>query len=797
MKDSLKCCLSVLILLFSITAFAQDSTIVNGRPKVGLVLSGGGAKGAAHIGVLKYIEQAGIPIDFVAGTSMGSIVGGMYALGYSPDEILDIINSVDWNRLISNQVERKKISFGNKQKNSTRLINIPFSVTTDDEELKSRTFRNSLPRGVVSGDNLINLFNSLSVGYSDSLSFNDLPIPFICVATNIINGEPEVLDKGEFTKSLRASMAIPILFDPIKIGRNLYVDGGIVNNFPVDQCRELGADYIIGVSMSPGLEDNPDNLSSIFSQVKQLKEIITDKNSDKYHQKCDIFIRPDLRGVGMLSFDAESVSRVTQSGYEAASLQAENFKMLKEKLFADSSKVSASSSQQERASKKKAVNIIKNKVLVSDVQFIGIDKYIERWMTRKCIVQPGSYACKDDIDRSVSLFYGTGMYSNIVYSLHDSPDCPDSYILKFKFVEKPPHEFGVGFRFDSQDMLSVLLHLGMNNNRLNGFKASVDSKLGSNQWLKTNVSYGHLLYPRINFSYYFRNSELDIHDMSDLVMNMKFLQHKFRLYLSENYSRTVSVGIGIEAELLTPKKVMYSLQDALDNDYQAVNTLGTFAYLHFDNLDRINFPSRGFKGKINFNWKDMKFGSSQSDDFQYGSLSFGIQRYISVVKDRLVFIPQLYGSFLFGNGSINGTSSAWNPIFQGPVPAFASMNNVLGGTEMGRYIDHHLPFIGMNKISFAFNNLAIARADVRARLFRKHYVTAMFNYARSSVDLNNFFKEQSELQWPELYDYNTSNWWGAGVRYSIDTKIGPLSVDVSSSNISRKMNLYFSLGHYF
>lgn len=797
MKDSLKCCLSVLILLFSITAFAQDSTIVNGRPKVGLVLSGGGAKGAAHIGVLKYIEEAGIPIDYIAGTSMGSIVGGMYALGYSPDEILDIINSVDWNRLISNQVERKKISFSNKVKNSTRIINIPFSLTTDDEELQSRSFRNSLPKGMVTGDNLINLFNSLSVGYSDSLSFNDLPIPFICVATNIINGEPEVLDKGEFTKSLRASMAIPILFDPIKIGNNMYVDGGIVNNFPVDQCREMGADYIIGVSMSAGLEDNAENLTSILSQVKQLKEIITDKNSDKYHQKCDIFIRPDLKGVGMLSFDAQSVSMVTQSGYEAASQQAENFKFLKEKLFNDSLNTSVSERAQESTSKKKAINIIKNRVLISDVQFIGIDKYIERWMIRKCAVQPGTYACKDDIDKSVSLFYGTGMYSNIVYSLHNSPDGPDSYILKFNFIEKPPHNFGVGFRFDSQDMLSVLLHLGMNNNKLNGFKASVDTKLGANQWLKTNISYGHLLYPRINFGYNFRNSELDIYDMDDLVMDMKFLQHKFRLYLSENYSRTVSVGIGIEAELLTPKKVMYSREDALDNDYQAVNTLGSFAYIDFDNLNSSKFPSKGFKGKINFNWKDMKFGSSQSDDFQYGSLSFGIQRYISVVKDRLVFIPQLYGSFLFGNGSINGSSSAWNPIFKGPVPAFASMNNVLGGAEMGRYIDHHLPFIGMNKISFAFNNLAIARADVRTRISKRHYITAMFNYARSSVDLNNFFKEHSELQWPELYDYNASNWWGAGVRYSIDTKIGPLSVDVTSSNISRKMSLYFSLGHYF
>ena len=250
--------------------------------------------------MLKYIEEAGIPIDYIAGTSMGSIVGGMYALGYSSEEILNVINSVDWNRLISNDVERKKISFQKKYEKSTQIVNVPFSFNDDDEDAQAKSFSSSLPKGLVSGDNLINLFNSLSVGYSDSLSFDDLPIPFICIATNMLNGEADILDKGVFSKSLRASMAIPVLFDPIKIGDTLYVDGGLVNNFPARQCRAMGADYVIGVSMSPGLEENADSLSSLLSQVKQLKEIITDKNYDEYHQYCDIFISPDLKGVGRL-----------------------------------------------------------------------------------------------------------------------------------------------------------------------------------------------------------------------------------------------------------------------------------------------------------------------------------------------------------------------------------------------------------------------------------------------------------------------------------------------------------------
>jgi NTE family protein len=125
------------------------------------------------------------------------------------------------------------------------------------------------------------------------------------------------------------------------------------------------------------------------------------------------------------------------------------------------------------------------------------------------------------------------------------------------------------------------------------------------------------------------------------------------------------------------------------------------------------------------------------------------------------------------------------------------MNNVLGGAEMGRYIDQQLPFIGLNKISLAFNNVGIARLDIRTRLFNNHYLTAIVNYARSSIDMENFFKERDRLVWEEIYSYNASNWWGAGLRYSIDTRIGPICIDLSSSNISKNLNLYFSLGHYF
>ncbi len=785
-------CVVCLVMMMPL-ANAQDSTSVKERPKVGLVLSGGGAKGAAHVGVLKYLEDNGIPIDYIAGTSMGSVVGGMYALGYSTDEILDVLRSADWNRLISNEVDRRKISFTRKLENETMVFTVPFSLKKKNEDLQAMSFKNSLPKGFVTGDNIINLFNSLAVGYADSLSFGQLPIPFLCIATDMLSGEAAVLDKGEFTKALRASMAIPVLFDPVKMNQTLYTDGGLTCNFPAEQCRAMGADYVIGVSMSPGLEDNPDNLSSVLYQIKQLKEIITDKDFDRYHEQCDIFISPDLKGVGMLSFDAESVARVTQSGYEAASAQADKFEELKRVVL-----VQPEDTVPKTPKRKKAVNITRNKVLISGIEFVGVDKKLDKWMHRVCRVEIGDMVDKNDIDESVSIYYGTGNFKSVTYTLHNDPVTTDGYILRFNFVEKNPHDFGLGFRFDSQDMLSVLLHVGINSNRMSGFKTDLDAKLGGNQWLKLNVSYGHLLYPKINFAYHFRNSELDVYDMDKLEMNEKFLQHKFRLYLSENHTRTFSAGVGLEMELMTPTKVMYSDEIATqDVDYKGVNTLGTFAYFAFDNLNKNRFATRGVKGRVDFNWKDCTFTSKGINKFQLASLVFGFEGYVPVIKDRFVLVPQLYGSFLFGKGAVSGNEGGWNDLFKGPVPMYPYLNNIIGGTEMGRYIDHQLPFIGVNKTSFAFNNLAIARLDMRVRVHKNHYLTAMVNYARSSIDFPNFFKKSDELLWESLYDYNASNWWGAGIRYSLDTKIGPLEFDVSSSNISKSVNLYFSLGYYF
>ena len=217
---------------------------------MGVVLGGGGAKGASHIGALKYIEEMGIPIDYVAGTSMGSIIGGLYAMGYSPDELTRLISNMNWSEYIGNKIDRSSMSQETRERNSTTLVNVSFNLNTLFDNDPNTKFINSLPSAYVNNSSLINLFNDLCIGYQEDMDFNDLPIPFACVATNIVTGEEVVFRNGNVPTAMRASMAIPGVFSPVSIGDMVLVDGGLVNNFPADVLKEMGADIIIGVEVT-------------------------------------------------------------------------------------------------------------------------------------------------------------------------------------------------------------------------------------------------------------------------------------------------------------------------------------------------------------------------------------------------------------------------------------------------------------------------------------------------------------------------------------------------------------------
>ena len=299
---SLAVCLSVV---------AQTDSLPH-RKRVAVVLSGGGAKGVAHVGVLKVLEQMGIPVDIVTGTSMGSIVGGLYAIGYSANDLDSIVRVQDWSLLLSDRPDKNLVGLSERRKQDTYLLVKPVDLSNKSQSIS----------GFIQGINLDRLFNHLTSCYPDSMDFGQLPRPFACVATNIVDNSEVDIFSGRVAEAMRTSMAIPGAFTPIVRDSMVLVDGGLCNNYPVDLARKLGADIVIGVTLqSDGKK--ADELQTASGVLGQIVDINCKNKFDENLADTDIPIRVNCEGYGTLSFSPAAVDSLILRG-ESAALQCKD-----------------------------------------------------------------------------------------------------------------------------------------------------------------------------------------------------------------------------------------------------------------------------------------------------------------------------------------------------------------------------------------------------------------------------------------------------------------------------------------
>ena len=757
-------------------AGGTDSCADTGRPKIGLVLSGGGAKGSAHIGVLRVLEEAGISIDFVAGTSMGSIIGGMYALGYTPDEMDSIISSIDWQVYMSNSVTRSHLSFQDKQRKDRYLLNIPFTTAASLESSmesghsSSDVFVSSLPAGFINGNNIENLLSSLCFGYQDSIDFNDMPIPYACVATDMVSGEEVVFRSGNLAQAIRASMAIPGVFSPVRIGDMVLVDGGMLNNFPVDVCRAMGADIVIGVRVSSKVEGNPDALNSLPKIIDQLMGTVTKTRAESNIAMCDIFIQPDVTGYGPMSFDAASIDTLISRGYEAADRQRDALNELRKRLeeYGPVSQV---------WNAPRAINVDRDTLTVSSVEMTGVDGKDRDWLLRKSRILKKKRMTGREIDEAVAFLYTANAFSKISYAI--LPDEGDStYTVRIDLVKDVPHSFGLGFRFDSQEAAAILLGLGINEHRLTGVKFNLSARLSYNPWATATVSFVPRSFPTFNLSYTFRKEGANVLDHGRRYANVLFLAQTAKAYFSKYHSRFMTTEVGLDFDhyfynhFLAANRGYYDVSpdDTLRSAY-----MGLYAMLRFDSKDRPVLATKGVDFTVRAGWKFHDFYAG-SGFRTFGDLQVGFASYIPFAGSRLVLSPRIYGRFVIGDDH------------------FLSYDNLVGGVMPGRYVAHQLPFIGANRPEIMHNSVAVLRLDLRWNVHRRHYVTAMANYAREAQGIDNMFRPAGILR----EGYNTAyNWWGVGLRYTYDLPLGPLDVDFSWSNLTKTFGVYVNLGYYF
>ena len=753
---------------------AQNNNKLPQRLKVGVVLGGGGAKGASHIGVLKYLEEMGIPVDYVAGTSMGSIIGGFYALGYTPEELTDLIAGLDWSEYLGNKNDRTMMSYEMRKRNSTTLLDVPFSDESFFDSDPNAKFISQLPSAYVNNSSLVNLFNDLCVGYQEEMDFDDLPIPFACVATDMITGKEVVLRRGSISTAMRASMAIPGLFSPVKMGDMVLVDGGLVNNFPADVLRQMGADIIIGVEVTSTKGVTAEDLKSLPQVFTRLVTNTTSAKRVDNREMCDVHIIPDISGFGMLSFTPEAIDTLVGRGYKKAGEFHDQLLAIKHAVDSSAGGPVSKTLQAPRAK-----NLNHEPVLIQSVNINNVNDKESRWLLRKGGLVNGNSYSHDNIEHAMKVYRGTGCFDEITYrvlevdSAHSGGQLSNLYNLDVNVIPAKPHVFGLGMRYDTEDGAAILLNLGLNEKKFNGSKINLGAKLSYNPRINLTYTYSRSSLANFNVAYDFRYEHFKlIIDRDGQGLNLAYQQHKVSAYISQFHLLNFSANAGLSFTSTT-----YDLSSVDGEDLYQIyifthNKLITpFANVKYDNRDDDYFSKHGIMTSLSASYHiDSKEPSPDDITYtqlgstgKYLDLNFAFQSYITPRNGRFTIIPQVYSRAVFG------------------VPYYFNLWNVYGGEIAGRHFDGQLPFIGGTGLYYYGDKVGILRCDLRYNIYGNHYLTGMYN---TLVELPSF---------SAFYDH------GAGLKYSYNSPLGPVSLTAhwSKTNYRNHFGAYFSFGYTF
>ena len=709
------------------------------RKKVGIVLSGGGAKGVAHIGVLKVLEEAGIPIDYIAGTSMGAIVGGLYSVGYDAKTLDSLVRIQDWPFLLSDRVYRYDLPFSEKESNEKYLLSIPFG---EGRRIK-------VPAGFISGQNIYNLFSELTIGYHDSLSFRQLPIPFACVSANMVDGKEVIMDCGQLPLAMRASMAIPGVFAPVILDSMVLVDGGISNNFPADVVKAMGAEIVIGVDLGTGLKDM-EGLNNMMGMIDQLTSFMGMPSYKRNMKLVDLYMNPGLKGYTAASFNREAIDTMIARGERVARSKWDEIMKLKEEIG--------------MAPGENAAPHINNKFLVTDSLVIGkiaiegVRKKDEKWIRRQMGLKEYSVISTKDLHRAIGVLYGTGSFERVSYSLNGSP----VYDITMSCIEKPTSSLNFGFRFDSEEMASILLNTTLSHRALRGSRLSLTGRLSKNPYVLVDYSFGNTFLRKIGISYMFKYNDINLYDRGDKVDNLTFSYHRGDINFSDIYLRNCKFQLGLRYEYFDYKSALYNT-DYISKDVKSDGVFSYYASAHYETYDKRYYPDKGISLKMEYSLYTDNMVNYR-DHAPFSAISLDFQPAIKLTR-RVYLMPAVYGRVLIGKDI--------------PFPYL----NCMGGEVAGRYMSQQMPFYGIHNLQLFDNSLLVGRMTLRYRLWSKHYVSLSGNYAKQE---NNFFDI-----------LNGTNLWGGGLNYSYNSIVGPIGVTFDLSNWDKKLGVYFNLGFYF
>ncbi len=706
------------------------------QPKIGLVLSGGGAKGLAHIGILKEIDKAGLQIDYIGGTSMGAIVGGLYAAGYSGVQIEKLVDSIDLEDILQDVRPRNALPYFEKEFSEKHAISLP--VTKKGIQL---------PAAVSKGQNVLDLFNYVLSPVDHVKDFSKLPIPFFCIATDAETGKMVVLENGSLALAVRASGSFPTLLNPVEMKGHLLMDGGIANNFPSDIMKTKDLDIIIGVDVQSDLIKR-EGLNSVITILNQIVSYDIYEQSKKGMEDCDVYIKPDISMFTVVDFDKSK--GILAQGNKAG----EEYRSVLDSL----------AQLQDVKSQRPFLKFEDLPFEIKSIEVKGAKNYTPAYVRGKLKLRNGDKITRAELTKSLTFLAATDNYKKIDYNIEEGK-------LIISVIEEPQKgQIKLGAHYDELYQSAVLVTYDHKRLLIPNDELSIDFILGDRIRFNLNyfvdngfytsyglkTSYNHF---RTNTQFSFENNpnvnqiDLNYHDITT------------ELFIQTTFSRKFAVGAGAELKHLkvTTETLVGQNENRVtfdDSDYFSLN-----AFAKLDTYDDKSFPTRGLFANVGGKW--YAWSSDYLRNFEPFAQIGGRVGFATTFWDRLTFQYTNDAGFTFEN------------------PTSTVFDFYMGGYNQN-YINTFVPMYGYEFAQISNKSFLRSEFLLRYKLTKNNYAVFIANYGR--VD-ENVFTSADELFRNVLSGY--------ALGYSLNTLIGPIELKYSWSPENKEGSWLFNLGFWF
>lgn len=731
----------VLVSLFFLQLAVAQEITGRRKPKIGLVLSGGGAKGFAHIGVLKVLEEAGVKIDYIGGTSMGAVVGGLYASGYSATQIDSIFYNTDFDELLQDYIPRSSKSFYEKRNDEMYAISLPF-----------HKFKIGIPIALSKGMYNYNLLSKLTHNVRHVREFDKLPIPFLCVATDIETGEPIVLKEGYLAQAMLASSAFPSLFSPVEIDGRILIDGGVVNNYPAEEVRKMGADIIIGVDVQDDLK-NRDALKDATRILVQITNLDMIRNMNEKKKITDIYIKPDISNYGVISFDQGR--EIIQKGEDAALREMDKIKKLVDSM---------------QTYKLNNHQTTQDSLYIKSISLSKLDNYTRAYILGKLRFKSGKKICYEDLKTGINNINATQNFSRISYTIEPYQGDDE---LKLTLTENQTKTFlKFGLHYDGLYKSALLANITQKKTLFKNDVLSFDIGLGDN--IRYNLDYyiDNGFYwsfgLKSRFNQFNRNVPTDFRDGEILdelglnSINMDFSDITNQAYLQTVFIQKFVIGAGLELKYL---KIRSDNLGAVNPTFEKSTYTSVFGYVKYDSFDNKLFPKKGwfFSGDV----QSFLYSSDYTQEFNRFSIAKGEFGIAKTFFKKATIKLQSEAGFAFGNDSVH------------------FFDFVLGGYGFNT-INNFKHFYGYDFLSISADSYIKSCVTFDYEIFKKNHINFAANFANAEDDL---FRTGNWLSKPT---YN-----GYAVGYALESVIGPVEVKYTWSPELTKGFTFISVGFWF